>query len=885
MKPLRLEFQAFGPYKNREVIDFKELEHYGLFLIKGPTGSGKTTIFDAMTFALYGGGSGTDSKSKVGRNDLLEWRCNQADPKVNTEVEFTFEAQGEVYRFSRRLIQKTKNFHPEYDVSKLDEAGVFVTVFENAKEKEVTEKAEELIGLNKEQFKQVVLLPQGQFEKFLTADSSSKEEILSKIFDTDKWGQYAENFYNKALQKKTELEDYKKKVEDSLGEEGDFLSIEDLESYVEKKRGDITQLEKNYKEYDADGKQKKLNEDKELSAKFDNFHSFEAQLSALEAKSEEIKQIKARVQQAEQVESVRKPITEREEAAKGLEKRREAYNQALEKLSPAKKKLAEKQKEKVKFEEGSPVESLNKQMGSYEAKRAIYTNLDRLSQEEASAKSAWKISADKAKKAETEATDAENTAKKLFLDLEKNDKEAADTRRHYYAGIYGEIATELTDGEKCPVCGSIHHPEPAKKNEDSVTKAQLDQAEKDRDKANALFKKVDAEKAEKQRIYKDTQEKERIAHDAYVAAVKVLESSKSGMIDGISTVAELDAAIKRCSSKISEYNDTLHELGDAVTKAAEKLTQVEADIAHAKAEEADAEKRLENAEAELGKALKKQGYGDVNEVIKIMLPIEEQKRLNETVTTHETRLKSVAENIAKARSGLEGLEEPDKTSFAERQSDIDAKTKEFVATYAANERDIKRLDGKIDSLKDTEKKYKGQLDQAEADLKFAKLLRGNTGIGLQRYVLGIMFNQVIAEANNMLKYVHNGRYQIERTNDKISGNKRGLELIAHDNRKPMERGRNVAMLSGGEKFLVSLALSIGMSAVAQSTGIQIEALFIDEGFGTLDDSSIGDAMEVLRCVRETNSMIGIISHVQLLEGTIGKHIEVCKTEEGSYIQR
>ena len=174
--------------------------------------------------------------------------------------------------------------------------------------------------------------------------------------------------------------------------------------------------------------------------------------------------------------------------------------------------------------------------------------------------------------------------------------------------------------------------------------------------------------------------------------------------------------------------------------------------------------------------------------------------------------------------------------------------------------------------------------QAEDDLNFAKKLRGDAGIGLQRYVLAILFNQVIAEANRMLAKVHGGRYHLYRSDEKGKGNKRGLELKVYDNRSPEADGRGVAMLSGGEKFLVSLALSIGMSTVAQKGGVQIEALFIDEGFGTLDDNSIHDAMDVLESVRRSSGMIGIISHVQLLESNIPTHLEVVKSDSGISIR-
>ena len=179
--------------------------------------------------------------------------------------------------------------------------------------------------------------------------------------------------------------------------------------------------------------------------------------------------------------------------------------------------------------------------------------------------------------------------------------------------------------------------------------------------------------------------------------------------------------------------------------------------------------------------------------------------------------------------------------------------------------------------------FDAEIQEAEDDLAFARKLRGDTGLGLQRYVLAIMFNQVIGEANRMLEKVHGGRYHLYRSDEKGAGNKRGLELKVHDNRSPDTEGRSVAMLSGGEKFLVSLSLSIGMSTVAQKTGVQIEALFIDEGFGTLDDGSIADAMDILESVRRSSGMIGIISHVRLLESNIPTHLAVKKTNAGSTI--
>ena len=177
-----------------------------------------------------------------------------------------------------------------------------------------------------------------------------------------------------------------------------------------------------------------------------------------------------------------------------------------------------------------------------------------------------------------------------------------------------------------------------------------------------------------------------------------------------------------------------------------------------------------------------------------------------------------------------------------------------------------------------------KIREAEEDFAFAKKLRGDSGTGLQRYVLGIMFSSVVAAANQMLELVHGGRYRLYRSDEKAQGtNKRGLELKVFDRNSVEHGGRFVSTLSGGEKFLASLALSIGMSTIAQKSGIKIEALFIDEGFGSLDEDSISDAMNILGSIQQANGLVGIISHVQLLQDRIPTKLQVQEVEGGSHI--
>lgn len=181
--------------------------------------------------------------------------------------------------------------------------------------------------------------------------------------------------------------------------------------------------------------------------------------------------------------------------------------------------------------------------------------------------------------------------------------------------------------------------------------------------------------------------------------------------------------------------------------------------------------------------------------------------------------------------------------------------------------------------------YKASWTQAETDWALAKNLRGDTGIGLQRYVLGVMFSSVIAAANKMLEKVHGGRYRLFRSDEKGQGsNKKGLELKVFDSfSREGDEGRSVKTLSGGEKFLVSLALSIGMSTVAQKSGTHLDAMFVDEGFGSLDQNSIEDALEVLASIQKANAAVGIISHVQVLQDHIPTKLEIKKSRDGSKI--
>ena len=883
MRPLQLKMQAFGPYVDMQTVDFERLAEKGIFLIKGPTGSGKTTIFDAMTFALYGGSSGDDSKSRVGRNDLEEWRCNQAGSSLATVVTFRFSVRGKRYEFTRKLVPKRKNLSEEYSAGEIDEHGVLYPFFENPKKDMLTKKAEELIGLTKEQFRQVVLLPQGQFERFLTASSEEKGLILGKIFDAQRWEAYAQNFYSAAFDRKNALTKEKEAILAALAEEG-ATTLPELETMIAEKETAREQNEGDRIAFDTEGKQKRLAEDIALGERFGSLHKLEAEQKALLGQAEEIEADRELLERSTAAEGLRSVILDFEKA-NGEQERRGKELKRKQEVLPGQEEKAQLAKEAHQnWEETSPVAELQKRSGEYASKRETYETLEELQGKAHTAERARKQGQQQAEDAAQKLETATQAAQKALLTYNEADSKEKDLRNHYYSGIYGEIAAQLEENTPCPVCGSLTHPAPAARAEGSVSKKDVDTAEKTTAKAKKDWEKLEKERSGADEAKKQAEEKSAESRHAYDLAEAALKNAQANLIPGILTLAALETEIQKQETAITQWQEQEKVLRASADREQKALDTLTAQITAAEEELRKASENRNAARTVLDQALEEKGYTDASQAKADLRTDKERADLAEKIHKYDGAVEDTEEKLKEKRNELSGLEEPDKSRFGERQKEINERTAEFTRTASTLEKDIQRLTQKKKTLEKKQAYYDANILEAENDLKVAEKVRGSSGIGLQRYVLAILFNQVISEANRMLSKVHEGRYHLFRSDDKGRGNKRGLELKVHDNRCPEAQGRSVSMLSGGEKFLVSLALSIGLSTVAQRGGVQIEALFIDEGFGTLDDSSIHDAMDVLESVRRSSGMIGIISHVQLLESNIPTHLEVVKSGEGSRIR-
>ena len=880
MRPLFLEMQAFGPYKDRQTVDFEKLAENGIFLITGPTGSGKTTIFDAMTFALYGGSSGMDSKTKNGRNDLEEWRCTTAPWELATRVSFTFSAKGSVYRFERSLEPKQKKLSVQYDASVQDKNGNWIPLFENPKLKDLNAKAEELIGLNKEQFRQVVLLPQGQFEKFLTADSDDKEQILNKIFDADQWSGYAAKFFEAAKVHKDEMDALNEEITRSLQEEK-LDSLEKLNAEIQH----LTQeREKNceaHRTFLAGRPQEKLDRDHRLSERYKQLHELEREKEKLLGQQQTIENSRQILQQAEKAEAIRPTLDSYQAANQEAKNREEKLCRLRERLPEAKANAEAAERKKQEHEKTSPVAALRTRIGELKTKTESYQTVDELRRVRTDDEKKWNASESVLKNAKTAYDKKKQLASDRLMEYNQAEENAVNQRGAYFAGIYGEIAYTLEPNAPCPVCGSIHHPAPAERHPDGVSKEIMEQAEDLAKGAKEKWSLAERERTATEEAYHKAEAAEQSARQKLQLSRERMENAERNLVDGIPDAAALAKTLEQLEAKIKAYEDESARLQKEWEDAKDNSTRIGTDIATAEQENGMATQKLNTAAEMLQNALAEHGYSDASEAEQFLLPAEKRNELRESISAYQANCEKNKADLVKTGNELAGCIEPDAAAFAARRKEIDDEASAYSAKDATLKSSIDRLTKKDADLKKKQERYERENGEAEQDLKFAKLLRGDTGIGLRRYVLGVMFGRVIEEANRMLKLVHSGRYQLFRTDDKGSGNKSGLELKVRDSWSPESEGRGVTLLSGGEKFLVSLALSIGMSAVAKKSGVQVDALFIDEGFGTLDEGSINDAMDVLGSVRAGNTMIGIISHVHLLEENITSKIEVIKKEGGT----
>ena len=878
MKPCTVEFQAFGPYAGHELVDFEKLAARGLFLICGKTGTGKTMILDAITFALYGKSSGH------GRDDFEAMRCTNAAFDVTTYVRFTFENNGIYYRFERRLERKRKNLSASYMVWQKDENGTWTALFENAKEKMLNEKAEEIIGLSYEQFRQVIVLPQGQFEKFLTSDSADKEKILTSIFGEEKWQAVAQLMFEEATERRQQLKSLQEQISNSLQEEA-CETLAELEAVIAQKKERLVTMEAAYQEGACEKQIRALRDRLALVSRFQDLRRGKARVRAYEEKQHDRAEQEKRIQDARRAEKVKELLLELHRAEAAQAERKKAVRAADQAAGQAKQQAeqillqvtAQQQKNDEIEEKKAQKIQLTAKITDYESIAALEQNFQK---QRKAAESALQ-------EAEQEKQVYESYAPKLVMFHEAYETDMEEHRKllaAYLAGITGELAASLVEGQPCPVCGSREHPQKAVRTEADTSKEHV---EEKRAEAEAVYQKLQQTMQKQERAKKKYEEKQRLAQELQLAketAYTRLAEMQNNLIPEIGSLAELQKKLQQLTDEIGKDTEKLQSLTKMLEQANNTVAETAAKAELARQEEELTQKKQEAAMQAVAKGLSEHGFADIKEAEQLLMGEKELEGMRRQIADYDAGKKAAEEQVMRLQEELGRQQEPDEEACKTELARLEKLQETYAKETAVLSETIRRLSEKADKLAQAGEGLEEKLLEAEQDLAFAKKLRGDAGTGLQRYVLGILFSSVIAAANRMLSMVHGGRYRLFRSDEKAQGsNKRGLELKVYDKNSEEHEGRFVSTLSGGEKFLASLALSIGMSTIAQKSGIRIEALFIDEGFGSLDEDSITDAMQILGSIQQANGLVGIISHVQLLQERIPTKLRVEETEKGSHI--
>jgi len=876
LRPILLKMTAFGAYAGEVELNFeKGLRGENFFLIHGATGSGKTTILDAICFALYGESSGGGRKGSMLRSE-------QAKPDYETKVDFTFAMGGKIYRIVRnpkytRAKIRGEGFTEKKAAAEIYVNGEFITV------KDVSDYVRELLMFDCEQFRQVVMLPQGDFKKFLLAKSKDKQDILNMLFNADFFRRVEEELKIKASDAKKifdTLTDSKKNYLEEVG-----APEEELPALIKKLTDelDATQLQIKKLEAESNLAQKNFSDAENLSKLFKDFESKSKMLDeanfslkniakAFDAAKTELGKRTTEETLRENLKLQAAELDKKKIALQNLQAKQKEFDKAVE---TSKNFVAEVEK----------LDSLKKRCDDTMAK--IKSDAEKIS--DAPAK--FEIAKQKLKEAQERENLLREIAElhgKISLAMKNSDaakksceaaeKFLANLRECQNSGSAARLAATLEEGKPCPVCGAIHHPTPAKSDSTIPTDAQIKAAES---KLKSLTdKKSDAEKI-LSTLQGELQNKEKnLADGAKVMTVAAAQAEFDKISADAKELETLNARIKKGELKIKETEK-------ALTAAQEKDKKFSGEVATLRGALDNMLKEIEEKYSANPKLLDAEISSinkQLNELNAAFQKAQENfNRLNGNLAAQKATVAAAQKNKTEIAAQVEGKTLPDvfalkktlETARTAYNSAIESKTK--ISTQIER---LKNFSEKISSIN-------AKLITADKNFLMWKTLSdaasGKTSkISFQRYYLSTMFNEVIIEANNRLEKMSGGRYRFQNktevTDKRYSG---GLDLEILDDYTGT--ARPVETLSGGESFLASLSLALGLAAVVQnnSGGIKLDTIFIDEGFGTLDSETLDFAIKTLIDLQSGGRLVGIISHVEELKNQIPIRLEVRKTKTGS----
>ena len=895
MRPLKLTISAFGPYAGRAELDMETLGASGLYLITGDTGAGKTTIFDAITFALYGEASGSSREPAM-------LRSKYAPPEVPTEVELTFSNRGKTYPVRRS---------PEYDRPAKRGGGVTTQKAEAeltlpdgkvvTKLREVNAALIEILGVDRRQFSQIAMIAQGDFLKLLLAETRERQTIFREIFKTGHFltlqerlkaetgtlGRRCEAARDSVAQYISGIRWGENAPEGELpaGDLLEKLEIQLVEDQVEKQRQEevLERIEKELEAVNSNlGKAEELHKQKaELTAaeraREDLFFQVEAKKAALAAEqarasewdvlAEEITLLRSELPAYDRLEALEKALLLERKSLGANEKRREGTVKELVVL----KETLEAQKAEQASLAGCSAEHTKLTFEREQAERRRQA-LETLEREAAAC----------GKLAKTF-----HAAQETYLAAQEKANEAQETYQRmngaFLAEQAGLLAQTLEEGQPCPVCGSVHHPATAKLSAEAPSEAALKDAKAAAEQAQSAAASASAKAGE----LKGTLEARRDGLARQMAELDCTERTLHALLEAVKTKlreldtallksgealkrkAALDTAVPRQEAAAAQAENTLHGLDTAIALGTAKVKELEGQrtAMHLRFPEKQV--------AEAAIQVKTSALGAMKDAL--AKAEQDYRKSRDALTSLEGKLAQLKELITGTEVPEAEQETAKKAELLEKKAAALSVRTELHARLETNRRAYECISVKQKDITELENQWiwvKTLSNTANGNLT------GKEKVMLETYVQMTYFDRILRRANIRLMVMSGGQYELKRREEGGGRSQSGLELDVIDHYNGSVR--SVKTLSGGESFKASLSLALGLSDEIQSSagGIRLDTMFVDEGFGSLDEESLQQAIAALAGLTEGNRLVGIISHVGELKERIDKQILVKKDRTG-----
>lgn len=924
MKPLKLTMSAFGSYAGKNVIDFTG-QQQGIFLITGDTGAGKTTIFDAITYALYNQTSGGERNGNM-------MRSQYAQPEAETYVELEFLYRGQTYRVRR---------NPDYKITKTLKNGKIReqkvphsveltlpdgTVFPE-KKNATDAKIIEILGLTADQFSQIVMIAQGDFLKLLYTKSDERKMIFSKLFRTDIYWKIQENLRRKSMEMDERIQENDRAFEQEKSRiiplpESEELPLDELVERLRERLKDALK-EQNLRRANVEELNKKITKYEEINKLFVSLEKIRQTGKELEARQVESKERRQQIENALKADKVlvaeQQNLRQQqavEQSVQAIAKMEETLTNNQEMFETLKTQLQE-----VEAEQKREAADIQKKMLALEQSFPSYEALQNARSEEQQAKKVWedlgKTSEESFHKKEAgiaalkeQQKQQEQVVEQTKKNWEQTSLSASESAKHYehmYEAFLKEqagiLAENLSAGCPCPVCGSTVHPDPAKLSDHAVTELEVEQAKKTRaaaeEKRDMAYAAFEAEKTEKQKLAQAVEKEEadfvlaqtiakqqrKEAEQNYVSLQKIAEQIREKLVypslaEAKKQYAAMQKALEAAEQEIERKRQKVSELAEAMnTLKGQKLAEEE--------NQKTAKKLAAKTEKEYAKLLEKSGFVSEETYHLAILPERSRSKLEREEKEYESqclRQQSEQKLLEKQVSGKTYTDttELNEQLKAEKQALKEAE-KTYMELHTAYENDRAVLQNCAVYL-EKGKKMESEDQVIKSLSKTANgRLSGSAKIDFETYIQRQYFKQIIHEANKRLLTMSNHQFILKLKEEANTGRKtnEGLDLSVYSLVTDSER--DVKTLSGGESFLAALAMALGLSDIVERSAgaIHPDMMFIDEGFGSLDAQSRQQAIEVLAELAGDSRMVGIISHVTELKEQIDRKIVVSRTDKGS----